>query len=469
MRRILWFRRDLRTNDNPLLSLEGDVLPIFIFDTDILSSLKADDRRITLIFNALIKLKSSLQERGLDLALFYGKPLEIFKWLLSQNTYDEVCASGDYDTYAQERDRDVSHLLPFTYLNDTYIFAPDEVLKSDGTPYLVFTPYYNRAKTLFSPNHMVEYPHAQQQRIEFEYRFLHILLGMDHLIKPIALESIGFIPQPLTPMQHLSPEDKLDIFAEKIEHYSHNRDYMALNATSGLSTDLRFGTLSIRSLLRWSVQQKKRGIDTEPFFRQLIFREFYAMLLYHFPHLSERNFRYPFHGIPNETYFQAFCTARTGVPIIDAGIRQLLISGEMHNRVRMIVASFFTKNLLLPWQWGEAFFAAHLNDYDAASNILSWQWSSGTGVDPQPYFRIFNPYTQSSKFDSNAVYIYQWLPQLADVAPKVLYNETLLVPLSINAYPQPIVNHKISSHHALTYFKSLQNGLTPLFTPSDSS
>ncbi|MDP2850347.1 MAG: deoxyribodipyrimidine photo-lyase [Sulfuricurvum sp.] len=454
MRRILWFRRDLRTNDNPLLSLEGEVLPIFIFDTDILASLKADDRRVTLIFNALVKLKSSLQERGLDLAIFYGKPLEVFKWLLSQNTYDEVCASGDYDTYAITRDRNVSHLLPFNRLRDTYIFAPDEVLKSDGTPYLVFTPYYNRAKLLFTPHHMVEYPHAQQQRIEFEYHFLHTISETGHSIKPIALESIGFIPQPLTPMQRLSPEDKLDLFAEKIENYSHNRDYMALNSTSGLSTDLRFGTLSIRSLLRWSVLQKKRGIDTEAFFRQLIFREFYAMLLVHFPHLSERNFRYSFHGIPNEAYFEAFCTARTGVPIVDAGIRELLKSGEMHNRVRMIVASFFTKNLLLPWQWGEAFFAAHLNDYDAASNILSWQWSAGTGVDPQPYFRIFNPYTQTTKFDSEGIYIRQWLPQLAAVSTKTLYNEASLSALHLNDYPPPIVQHKKSAQDALAYFKN---------------
>lgn len=457
MRRILWFRRDLRTKDNPLLSLEGDVLPIFIFDTDILASLKADDRRVTLIFNALAHLKSSLQKRGLDLALFYGKPTEVFKWLLSHNTYDEVCASGDYDTYALERDRDVSHLLPFHRLRDTYIFSPDEVLKSDGTPYLVFTPYYNRAKVLFTPEHMVEYPRAEQQRIEFEYCFLHTIVGTDHSTQPITLESIGFTPQPLTPMQHLSPEAKLDLFAEKIENYSQNRDYMGLDATSSLSTDLRFGTLSIRSLLRWIVLQKKRGIDTEPFFRQLIFRDFYAMLLVHFPHLSERNFRYPFTGVPDEAAFEAFCAGRTGVPIVDAGIRELLISGEMHNRVRMIVASFFTKNLLLPWQWGESFFARHLNDYDAASNILSWQWSAGTGVDPQPYFRIFNPYTQTSKFDPEGVYIRQWLPQLAAVSTKTLSNEEELFTLRMNDYPIPIVHHKISSQKALEYFKTTQN------------
>ncbi len=457
MRRILWFRRDLRVLDNPLLSLEGEVLPIFIFDIDILSNLRENDRRVTLIYNALIKLKASLEQQGLNLALFYGKPLDVFQWLLSQGNYDEVCASGDYDPYALERDRNVSHLLPFTYLHDTYIFRPDEILKSDGTPYQVFTPFYNRAKSLFNAEHMRQFFPSDQKLISFDYAPLHILQATRHSVSVLKLEAIGFTPQILTEAQLSSPEEKLSAFAEKIENYSKNRDYMALEGTSGLSSDLRLGTLSIRTLLRWLLKQKKHGIDTEPFFRQLIFRDFYAMLLYHFPYLSQQNFRYPFKGVPNEAFFHAFCTAQTGVPVVDAGIQELLQSGEMHNRVRMICASFFTKNLLLPWQWGETFFADHLNDYDAASNILSWQWSAGTGVDPQPYFRIFNPYTQTAKFDAHAVYIYKWLPQLTDITPKILHNEDLLAQLSINTYPHPIVNHKVSSHHALTYFKSIQN------------
>lgn len=457
MKRILWFRRDLRIDDNPLLSLEGEVLPIFIFDSDILSSLQNDDRRVTIIYTALLNLKSSLQERGLDLALFYGKPVDVFKWLLSRHRFDEVCASGDYDLYALERDREISHLLPFNYIHDTYIFRPDEILKNDGTPYLVFTPFYNRAKSLFTPEHMREFFPAKQQLSEFDYTSLYCIHSSDHSLKPAKLESIGFIPQKLSPEQQSPPAQKLDHFASKIAQYMQNRDFPALHSTSGLSTDLRFGTVSIRALLRWILAQKREGIDTEPFFRQLIFREFYAMLLYHFPHLCKRNFRYPFEGIANEEYFKAFCTAQTGVPIIDAGISELLMSGEMHNRIRMICASFFTKNLLLPWQWGETFFARHLNDYDAASNILSWQWSAGTGVDPQPYFRIFNPYAQTAKFDAHAIYIYKWLPQLTDIPPKTLHNENILAELSINTYPHPIVNHKISSHDALTYFKSIQN------------
>lgn len=433
MRRILWFRRDLRIEDTPLLAQEGEVLPIFIFDSNILSQLSPNDRRVSFIFHALIRLKHSLQTRGLDLAIFYGDPLDVFKWLLQKSHFDEVCASGDYDTYALQRDREISHLLPFTFFHDTYIFEPDAVLKNDGSPYLVFTPFYNRTKSLFHPEQMREIFPQEQKAISFEYEYIHHITLSTHTKLSITLESFGFTPQILTSQQLSTPAEKLSRFAQKLFTYPHDRDYLSLEATSGLSTDLRFGTLSIRSLLRWLSEQKKSGMDTEPFFRQLIFRDFYAMLLYHFPHLTTQNFRYRFRGIENHELFEAFIHGQTGVPIVDAGIHQLLETGEMHNRVRMIVASYFTKNLLLPWQWGEAFFAQHLNDYDASSNILSWQWSAGTGVDPQPYFRIFNPTTQSEKFDKSGEYTRKFLPK----------NYNLL----------PIVDHKESSKKALEYFK----------------
>lgn len=422
--------------DNPLLCQEGEVLPIFIFDPAILDSLPNNDRRVTFIFNALVHLKSALHTRGLDLAIFYGKPADVFGGLLKNNSYHDVCASGDYDQYALARDREISHLIEFTYLHDTYIFKPDEVLKKDKTPYQVFTPFYNCTKTLFTPEHMAEYFPCVQPLIDFDYTLMHRIDENTHSTYPICLESISFEPQELTVHHTMTPQQKLTEFASKLAFYAHDRDYMIKEATSYLSTDLRFGTLSIRAVLRWLTQQKKSGIDTEPFFRQLIFRDFYAMLLYHFPHLATQNFRYRFEGIPNNDYFKAFCTAQTGVPIVDAGVRELLETGEMHNRIRMICASFFTKNLLLPWQWGEAFFAHHLMDYDAASNILSWQWSAGTGVDPQPYFRIFNPYTQSEKFDKEGRYINKHLDGNDD------------------QYPQPIVDHKESSKKALEYFKS---------------
>lgn len=454
MRRIIWFRRDLRAEDNPLLSHEGDILPMFIFDTDILEKLPPNDRRVTFIFNALIRLRENLKTRGLDLALFYGKPTDVFRWLLAQGSYHDVCASGDYDPYARQRDRDVSHLLPFTYLRDTYIFEPDEVLKNDGSPYLVFTPFYNRAKALYHAEHSAESVAVSQNLIPYDYELIHRIDGNTLTLLPLSLSSLGFSEQSLTPHQELLPEEKLKRFASKLLSYLHDRDFMALDGTSGLSADLRFGTISIRRVLRWLVEQKKCGVDTEPFFRQLIFREFYAMLLAHFPRLVNQNFRYPFKGIDNNKYFEAFCTARTGVPIVDAGIRELLSTGEMHNRVRMICASFFTKNLLLPWQWGERFFAEHLMDYDASSNILSWQWSAGTGVDPQPYFRMFNPYTQSGKFDPEGLYVKTYLPELSAIPPKVFSDETALSKYTWDEYPSPIVDHKQSSKKALEHFKS---------------
>jgi deoxyribodipyrimidine photo-lyase len=308
---------------------------------------------------------------------------------------------------------------------------------------LVFTPYYNKVKSIFTPTHLKEFFPVKQKLIKFNYSL------------NISIESIGFKEQTLNKHQLLSTNQKLEIFKTQIATYTQNRDFMSSDATSGLSIDLRFGTISIRSILRWLVTVKNSKIDTEPFFRQLIFREFYAMLLYHFPYLESQNFRYKFTGVKNNDYLEAFFKGETGVPIVDAGIKQLLENGEMHNRVRMIVSSFFTKNLLLPWQSGEAFFAKHLMDYDVSSNILSWQWSAGTGIDPQPYFRIFNPYTQTKKFDKEGVYIKRHLPQLNSLSAKIFGDENLLRSAEIKNYPRPIVDHKVSSKNALEHFRIL--------------
>lgn len=457
MKRILWFRRDLRCEDNPLLSQEGEVLPIFIFDPAILAPLKRNDRRLTFIFRALRDLKLALRKRGLDLAVFYGKPSDVFEYLLQIAPFDEVCASGDYDAYARERDRAVSMLLPFRYLRDTYVFSPEEVLKNDGTPYLVFTPFYKRTKEIFTPEHLQEYFPLSQHTMEFDYEGI-LVIGENGTGKTdLALESIGFVPAELLPLQQIKPDEKLERFSTRLAHYSVNRDRLDIEGTSMLSTDLRFGTLSIRSLLRWLARRKKEGIDTEPFFRQLMFREFYASMLYHFPHLARRNFRYSFYGIEDHAKFDSFTSAKTGVPVIDAAITQLIETGEMHNRARMICASFFTKNLFLPWQWGEAFFAEHLMDYDAASNILSWQWSAGTGVDPQPYFRIFNPYAQMEKFDPEGGYVTKHLPALREVPAKFLRDENKLFSGIADGYPRPVVEQKKSAAEALAHFRESLN------------
>lgn len=441
MKRILWFRRDLRVEDNALLSFGGEVLPIFIFDENILKKLPNNDKRVSLIFLHVEKLKVDLQKIGLDLKIFYGKPEEIFKELKG---FDEVVASGDYDSYAKERDAKISHMLHFRYLNDTYIFKPKEVLKENGEPYFVFTPFYKKARAALLGKNIDEVRIAEHFLVQEEYGGIQ----KNGEKVELKLENIGFIKQNI---EIVNPHVKLENFLKKIDTYQEMRDYLFSGATSVLSVDLRFGTISIREVLRALFSLK--DANCEPFIRQLIFRDFYAYLLFNIPSLQTQNYKYNFNGIEDEEKFRAFCEARTGVPIIDAGVRELLQTGGMHNRVRMAAASFFTKDLLLPWQWGEKFFASHLLDYDAASNTLSWQWSAGTGVDPQPYFRVFNPYLQSKKFDKEARYIKKWLPELLHVETKSIHDEQFLLNATIKDYPRPIINHKEAKARALDYYK----------------
>ncbi len=426
MKQILWFRRDLRVKDNALLSIEGEVLPIFIFDKNILESLEKDDRRLSFIWFYIQKLKNDLKDMGLDLKILYGDPVDIFKEFKSKG-FDRVYASGDYDAYAISRDEKINQIIEFEKLNDTYIFAPNEVLKDDGTPYLVFTPFYKKVKSIYTPSFHLNYEKAKQIQIEIELDTID------------SLDQIGFKE---VKFDIVDPYEKLEIFKDKIDEYKEKRDYLDVDFTSHLSVDLRFGTISIREVVRYLLECKKEGFDTEPFFRQLIFREFYAYLLFHFPSLQKENYRYKIDYKNDKDEFTRFCKANTGVPIVDAGISELFQTGDMHNRVRMIVASFLTKNLQIFWWWGEQFFAKHLLDYDASANILSWQWSGGTGIDPQPYFRIFNPYTQAKKFDKDAKYIKKWLPLLKEIDPKYLYNEEWLFKNDINGYPKPMVHQK---------------------------
>jgi deoxyribodipyrimidine photo-lyase len=433
MRRILWFRRDLRVEDNPLLSLEGEVFPIFIFDTNILNKLAKNDRRVCMIFDFVRELKSKLQSLGLDLKTFYGDPLEIFN-SLALGDFDEVVASGDYDEYAKERDRAVSQLLHFRYLNDTYLFKPKEVLKADDSPYLVFTAFYNKALPFLKAKDMTPYAKASQTLYKYDYE------------ESITVASMGFEKEAFD----YDVAKKLQSFKTRLKEYKENRDFLDVEASSDLSIALRFGLLSVRELYR-----QVNGLKgSEAFIRQLIFRDYYAYLLFHFPHLQTQNYKGKFNGIQNAEKFERFCTATTGVPIVDAGVTELLQTGKMHNRVRMVVASFFTKDLLLPWQWGESFFAQHLLDYDLASNTLSWQWSAGTGIDPQPYFRVFNPYLQSKKFDKNAVYIKKYIPELQKVDAKDIHREEYLLDTNIKNYPKPMLEHKIAAKIAIESFKN---------------
>lgn len=437
MKKILWFRRDLRVDDSMLLAQDGEILPIYIFDKNILNTLEKNNKRVYFIYQSVLKLKENLQKMGLDLAIFYGTPIEVFTTLKAKG-FEKVYASVNYDEYSQKRDEEVSEILSFYPLNDSYIFDKEEILKSDGTPYLVFTPYYKTGKQLYTKFHVLSYAKGVHTLAKFEYN------------TSLKLEDIGFSSLHVSIME---PEKKLLLLKEKIVNYAENRDFLAMDATSHLSPDLRFGTISIRAILRYLTTLKKEGFDTEPFFRQLIFRDFYAYLLYHFPTLAWKNYKYEPPTLFNEMYFEAFCDAKTGYPLIDAAIMELKTTGNMHNRARMVVGSFFTKHLLLRWQEGEAFFAQYLLDYDVASNVLSWQWCAGTGIDPQPYFRIFNPYTQSKKFDKEAVYIKKWLPILKDIPAKNLHDESFLLKTNIKGYPKPIVRHEEARKRFLTLFK----------------
>ncbi|MDD3324289.1 MAG: deoxyribodipyrimidine photo-lyase [Sulfurospirillaceae bacterium] len=438
MKKILWFRRDLRVEDNPLLSQDGEVLPIFIFDENILKKLPKDDRRVDFIFKSVVKLKENLKKIGLDLALFFGKPKDVFEYLKTLG-FSDVYASVDYDSYALERDKNITNILNLHRLNDTYIFEPNEILKKDSTPYLVFTPYYNMCKKLYSSAHSLSCEKAENRLCAFSCE--HILKIENNTLTPLHVEikSIGFTS---LHVNYQNPKEKLEIFKNKIENYSSDRDFLDKDATSHLSVDLRFGTISIREVLRKLEDFKNNSLHVEPFFRQLVFRDFYAYLLFHFPHLQWENYQKKTPTSKNREFFERFESAQTGYPLIDASINELLQTGYMHNRARMVVGSFFTKHLLLPWQDGEAFFAKHLLDYEASSNILSWQWCAGTGIDPQPYYRVFNPFLQSKKFDKNAQYIKKWLPQLDSFEPKNLHNETFLIEHTIQNYPKLIVFHE---------------------------
>lgn len=449
MKRILWFRRDLRVKDNPLLSLGGEVLPIFIFDANILEKLPADDKRVSFIFFYVKKLQSDLKKIGLDLKVFYGKLDEIFDYLLEKENFDEVVATGDYDSYAKERDLHISHKLHFRYIQDTYIFKHNEVLKDDGSPCLVFTPFYKKARVVLQKKDISQKSLATHSLTAFDYEVLTKIAKNTSTTFALTIENIGFESVFL---EIVNPYEKLHALEKKLAFYQEQRDYLFVDATSHLSVDLRFGTIGVREIVRFLFENE--DLEIEPFLRQLIFRDYYAYLLFHFPRLEKENFKYSFNGIENEETYKLFCEGKTGIPIVDAGVRELLQTGNMHNRVRMVVASFFTKDLLLPWQWGEVFFAKHLLDYDKASNVLSWQWSAGTGVDPQPYFRVFNPYLQSKKFDKDAVYIKKFVPALQDIDPKQLHNEAYLLSYDINGYHKPIVQHKEAAKNAIAFFES---------------
>ncbi|NOT76757.1 MAG: deoxyribodipyrimidine photo-lyase [Cyclobacteriaceae bacterium] len=420
---IFWFRRDLRLNDNAglyhALKANKNVLAIFIFDTEILNQLDdKTDRRVEFIHQSLEHLKLELEKLGSSLLVLYGNPVDIFKTLKPKTVY----TNHDYEPYAIQRDEQVRKLLEkqgseLKTFKDQVIFEKLEVMKDDGTPYTIFTPYSRKWKATLSKFYVKSYPNEKY-------------FSNFKKIKPLpfpTLKEIGFIEtHPWFPERAI----KQSI----IEKYDKTRNFPAIQGTTKLSVHLRFGTVSIRKLVQ--IALKKNGV----WLNELIWRDFYHMILFNFPHAAKSAFKPAYNNIkwrndPDE--FKAWCDGKTGYPIVDAGMRELNSTGFMHNRVRMIVASFLTKHLLIDWRWGEAYFAIKLLDFDLAPNNGGWQWASSSGCDSAPYFRVFNPQLQTEKFDPKLVYIKKWVPEFGS-----------------KDYVTPIVEHAFARERVLRVYKS---------------
>ncbi|MDX4035615.1 cryptochrome/photolyase family protein [Aliarcobacter skirrowii] len=443
MRQVLWFRRDLRVVDSEILAnAKGEVLAIFIFDKNILENLPKDDKRVTFIYKTVLELKENLQKIGLDLAIFFDTPKNVFT-KLKEYKFDEILASVDFDFYAKKRDEEIEKIIPLRRFLDSYLINPKDILKSDKTPYKVFTPFYNYLSPLHQSNHIKEFEVSKEiKKLDFDYSFIP------------SLDELGFKKQDLPNFLYKSADELIDIFSKKIENYQENRDFFYLDASSNLSVFLRFGLISPKMVFNKVKELKASKKEIDFFIRELIWREFYNYILYHFPKSQFENLN----GInvnwnENEEDFKKWCEGNTGVAIIDASMKYLNETGLMHNRLRMVTSSYLTKNLLIDWRKGEEYFALKLLDYEASSNIGSWQWAASTGVDAVPYFRVFNPYLQSKKFDSEALFIKSVLKELKDVEPKKIHSENALQEDIFLNYPRQIVGINYSRNRAIMEFK----------------
>ncbi len=428
---IFWFRRDLRLDDNVgffnALKNNLPVLPIFIFDTEILTKLSKNDARVTFIYKILQNIKQTLKDDyNSDIAIFNDKPKSVFEKLSEHYNIQSVYTNHDYEPYARQRDSEIKQFLisksiEFQTFKDHVIFEKDEICKKDGKPYIVYTPYMKVWKAIFKTSN---------------FKIYDTLLYFKNLIRDVelpnvSLQDIGFkISNQRIADYKISPH--------LIQNYEHTRNFPARDSTSKLGIHLRFGTVSIRKIIKKAVSE-----NNEIFWQELIWREFFMQILWHFPHTKNKAFKTKYDKIEwrnNETEFKLWCKGKTGYPLVDAGMRQLNKTGFMHNRVRMLVGSFLCKHLLIDWRWGEAYFAKKLHDYEMASNVGNWQWVAGSGVDAAPYFRVFNPTTQIQKFDKNLDYIKKWVTDFQELT-----------------YPQPIVNHKMARERCLKVYKTALN------------
>lgn len=441
MKQILWFRRDLRIDDNAILANAKDkVLPIFIFDKNILSKLPKDDKRVSFLYKSVLKLKQNLKDIGLDLAIFHDTPENVF--LKLRDKFDEILCTYEFDEYSIKTAEQISKILPLKRYINAFILDPTEHLKKDNKPYKVFTPFYKSLEFLTNSSKIACFARNEKlKKVSFDYD------------KFIILNELGFSKVSLPSFLEKDKKELFIEFASKINSYEKDRDFFSKNATSRFSVFLKFGLISPREIFNYFRDMK--GSDC--FIKELFWREFYNYLLYHFPKTQSENFKkLNVKFSQNEQVFKKWCEGKTGITIIDASMRHLNETGLMHNRLRMITASFLTKNLFIDWRLGEKYFAKKLLDYEICSNIGSWQWAASTGADSVPYFRVFNPYTQSKKFDKDAIFIKSVLKELKDINPKLLHTENGLKGISVK-YPKPIVGIKLSRKLALQKFREAKN------------
>ncbi|TXB62366.1 cryptochrome/photolyase family protein [Phaeodactylibacter luteus] len=441
---LFWFRRDLRLQDNAGLyhALKSGlpVLPLFIFDRNILDDLDdREDARVAFLHERVGHLKSALEEGyGSSMLVRYGYPEEVWKALLDEYEVGQVYTNRDYEPYAKKRDGSVAQLVEdagagFHHFKDHVIFEAEEVQKKAGGTYTVFTPYSRTWKSKLKERmSSFQTEDGDQEAVSYylkpypTLKYAKAFATAAPLPMP-SLSDMGFAPSAIE-IPSATVSRKL------IKHYDQTRDIPSINGTSRLGIHFRFGTISIRQKA-WRASKLN-----ETFLNELIWRDFYAQILDENPHVANRSFREAYDHIEwrnDETEFKKWCEGKTGYPIVDAGMRELNQTGYMHNRVRMITASFLTKHLLIDWRWGEAYFAKKLLDYDLASNNGGWQWAAGSGTDAAPYFRVFNPTAQQQKFDKEYKYIKQWVPEFGT-----------------SRYPKPIVDHKIARERCLETYKA---------------
>lgn len=416
---LFWFRRDLRLHDNVALfhalNQGLPVLPLFIFDENILNDLSdPNDRRVDYIHQALQDINSKLNAYNSSILIKYGEPLQVILQLKEHYCIHSIYCNEDFEPYGISRDMEVKNHFDLISFTDHVIFRFDELLKKDQTPYTVFTPYSKQWKSKIDSERYKTYSIQLNNLYSDQFPFP-------------TLESIGFKP---TDIQFTTPSIPLD----SLLHYKDVRDIPALDATTKLSLPLRFGTISIRECVKVAIEN-----HFETWLNELIWRDFFIQILAHFPESSTKAFKPKYDAISwrnQEEEFKLWCKGETGYPIVDAGMKELNTTGFMHNRVRMIVASFLCKHLLIDWRWGESYFAAKLNDYEMASNVGNWQWASSSGCDATPYFRVFNPTLQQQKFDPDFKYIKRWIPDFDS-----------------KHYLEPIVPHDFARQRAISTYK----------------